>query len=82
MFCGLPTKVAAEPMLAAAAKPKRKGTGSHPRRAQPSTRMGAMAKHTTSFTNKAESPAATAKTAASTAGGERGTAAKRRVRKV
>jgi hypothetical protein len=55
MFCGLPVRVAVEPMLAASARPIRWGFGSsRSRRARCST-SGVRARQTTSLTSTADS---------------------------
>jgi hypothetical protein len=69
MFCGLPIKVAAEPMLAAQAKAKANGTGLSPRCQHTRTTTGVMAKQITSLENTADkAPATPIKTASKAAG--------------
>ena len=65
MFCGLPISVAAEPMLAAQARPTRKGTGSRPRCRHRRATTGVIARQTMSLENTADSAPATAISAAS-----------------
>ncbi len=65
MFCGLPIRVRAEPMLAAQASANKLGTGSHPRRRAMRSTTGVMARQITSLENTADRPAATAISAAS-----------------
>ena len=79
MFCGFPMSVAAEPTLAAHASPSRNGMGASPRRAAASARIGAIARQMTSLLKTAESAAAAAMRAPSSAGGRSGSAAIQRV---
>jgi hypothetical protein len=79
MFCGLPMSVAADPMLAAHARPSRNGSGLVPRRRHSRATIGVIARHTTSFENTADNTAATAMSAASSAASGRGNSPTRRV---
>ena len=78
MFCGLPISVAAEPMLAAQARPTRKGTGRSPRCRQMRATTGVMARQTTSLENTADSAPASAINAASSPPGGSASAPTRR----
>ena len=78
MFCGLPISVAAEPMLAAQARPTSTGTGGSPRRSAMRSTTGVSARQTTSLENTADSAAVRAISAASSAAGASGRAPTRR----
>ena len=71
--------VAAEPMFAAQASPRRNGTGSSPRRTHAAQSTGATARQTTSLLKTAESAATAAITAASSRAGASGSDAVRSV---
>ena len=70
MFCGLPVRVAVEPMLLAVARASRYGVARTPRAALTSRTSGVRARHTVSLTKTAESRPATATRPASRRRGE------------
>ena len=82
MFCGLPISVAADPMLAAQARPIRNGTGLRPRCRHRRATTGVMARQTMSLENTADSPPATTISAASRPARDSGSAPTRRVTSV
>ncbi|MCY1546661.1 hypothetical protein D9M68_826670 [compost metagenome] len=79
MFCGLPISVAAEPMLAAHARPMRNGSGLRPRCRHSRATTGVMARQTMSLENTAESAPETTISAASRPLRDSGMAPTRRV---
>ena len=77
MFCGLPIRVAAEPMLAATASASRKGSGASWRRLQASISTGAIARQTMSLLKTADKAAVMTTSTASRRAGLNGKPASR-----